>query len=55
MVTCKNMKSFNLSKASNILRQVNSKVGGDLFSMSLATLAKRRPMLVGIDVCHEGA
>ena len=23
--------------------------------MSLASLAKRRPMLVGIDVCHEGA
>ena len=54
-MTCENVKRFNLSKASNILRQVNSKIGGDLYSMKFPdTFAKRRPMLIGIDVCHEG-
>lgn len=50
------MKKFNLSKASNILRQVNSKLGGDLYTMKFPeAMNKRRTMLIGIDVSHEGA
>ena len=31
VITCRNGRSFNMSKASNILRQINSKTGGDLY------------------------
>ena len=31
VVTARNARSFNLSKATNILRQINSKAGGDLY------------------------
>ena len=31
VITVRNARKFNLSKATNILRQVNSKIGGDLF------------------------
>ena len=31
VITCRNGRSFNMSKASNILRQINSKIGGDLY------------------------
>ena len=31
VVTCRNGRSFNMSKASNVLRQINSKIGGDLY------------------------
>lgn len=33
VVTVKNVKKFNFSKASNILKQMNSKIGGDLYNM----------------------
>lgn len=56
VVTCFNVKKFNLSKASNILRQVNAKMGGDLYTMKFPpAMDKRRTMLIGIDVCHEGS
>ena len=55
MITFRNGCKFNLSKATNILRQVNSKVGGDLYTLRFpAVMDKMRTMLVGIDVCHAG-
>lgn len=46
---------FNMSKASNILRQINSKINGDLFYLKFpAVLDTTRTMLIGIDVCHAG-
>ena len=33
VVTVNNVRKFNLSKASNILRQMNSKIGGDLYTI----------------------
>ena len=46
---------FNLSKATNILRQINSKAGGDLYKMKFPeSLSTKRTMLIGIDVCHSG-
>jgi hypothetical protein len=54
-ITMRNAKSFNASKASNILRQMNSKVRGDLFNMKFPeVIEKSRTMLIGIDVCHSG-
>lgn len=55
VVTCRNGNSFNLSKATNILKQINSKTGGDLFTMKFPeSLKSKRTMLIGIDVCHSG-
>jgi hypothetical protein len=47
-------KSVNLSVASNILRQINSKLGGDLFNLKFSKELCSRTMLIGIDVCHAG-
>lgn len=33
VITRRNGEKFNLSKATNILRQINSKIGGDLFQL----------------------
>ena len=38
----------------NILRQINAKLGGDLWRMSFPKEISRKTMLVGIDVCHKG-
>jgi len=55
VVTFRNGSKFNLSKATNILRQINSKAGGDLYHLKFPeVLAKKRTMLIGIDVCHAG-
>ena len=55
VVTCRNGFSFNLSKATNILKQINSKTGGNLFTMKFPeSMKKIRTMLIGIDVCHSG-
>ena len=55
VITCRNGRSFNMSKASNILRQVNSKIGGDLYQMKFPdAMGAKRTMLIGIDVCHAG-
>lgn len=45
---------MNLSVASNVLRQINSKLGGDLFNLKLCRELLPRTMLIGIDVCHSG-
>jgi hypothetical protein len=55
VVTFRNANKFNLSKATNIIRQVNSKAGGDLYYLKFPeVLDKKRTMLIGIDVCHAG-
>lgn len=55
VITARNAMSFNPSKASNILRQINSKVGGDLFHLRFPqALDSMKTMLIGIDVCHSG-
>ena len=55
VITCRNGRSFNMSKASNILRQINSKIGGDLYRMKFPdAMRDMRTMLIGIDVCHAG-
>lgn len=56
VITARNGSKFNLSKASNILRQINSKAGGDLYYLKFPEIVeKKRTMLIGIDVCHAGA
>lgn len=45
---------MNMSVASNVLRQINSKLGGDLFNLKLSRELLSRTMLIGIDVCHSG-
>ena len=55
VITARNARSFNMSKASNILRQINSKMGGDLYKMKFPdAMSNMRTMLIGIDVCHAG-
>merc|ERR1740123_1815523 len=49
VITNRNARSFNASKASNILRQINSKMRGDLFDMKFpAVMDQLQTMLVGI-------
>lgn len=47
-------KGLTLSVASNILRQINSKLGGDLFALKFSKELSPLTMLIGIDVCHSG-
>jgi len=48
-------KKINLSVASNIMKQINSKLGGDSVRMKMPEfMAKERVMVIGIDVCHAG-
>lgn len=55
VVTVRNALKFNLSKASNVLKQVNSKMGGDLYNIKFPEkMASMKTMLIGIDVCHSG-
>ena len=50
-----NANKFNLSKATNVIKQINSKAGGDLYYLKFPeVLDKKRTMLIGIDVCHAG-
>lgn len=54
VVTTRNAFKFNLSKASNILKQINSKIGGDLYTLEMPKALNPHTMLIGIDVCHAG-
>ena len=48
-------KRINLSVASNIMKQINSKLGGDSVRMKMPDfVAKDKVMVIGIDVCHAG-
>ena len=55
-LTRNNASKFNYAKAVNILRQMNSKMGGDLYSLQFPKkMDSMLTMLVGIDVCHAGS
>jgi aubergine-like protein len=44
---------MNMSVASNIMKQINSKLGGESVRVKLPSfMAESRTMIVGIDVCH---
>lgn len=45
---------MNLSVASNVLRQINSKLGGDLYQLKFSPHLSPLTMLIGMDVCHSG-
>ena len=48
-------KKMNLSVASNIMKQINSKVGGESLRMKWPEfMHKEKVMVIGIDVCHAG-
>jgi len=47
---------MNLSVASNIIKQMNTKSGGESIRIKLPIFMKQKPtMVIGIDVCHAGA
>lgn len=50
--TCRRM---NLSIASNIMKQINSKIGGESIRIKFPEfMHKEKVMVIGIDVCHAG-
>ncbi len=53
-VAYKTVKKMSLSVATNVLKQINSKIGGDLFNLAVAEEISPQTMLIGIDVCHSG-
>jgi hypothetical protein len=53
-VAPRTFRKMNLSVASNILKQMNSKLGGDLFTLEFSKELALNTMLIGIDVCHAG-
>lgn len=50
----KTVKKFNLKVATNVLRQINSKLGGDLYTIKFSHEITPNTMLMGLDVCHAG-
>jgi hypothetical protein len=53
-VTSKTINRDNDRIYLNIVRQINAKLGGDLWRMSFGPEISPKTMLVGIDVCHKG-
>ena len=48
-------RKMNLSVASNIMKQINTKVGGTSIKMRMPQfMTKNQVMVIGIDVCHAG-
>lgn len=48
-------RRLNLSVASNIMKQLNQKTGGEHIRVSLpSTFVDAGTMVIGIDVCHAG-
>lgn len=54
VVNARTCYKMNMSVASNVLRQINSKIGGDLYNMDFPKEISPNTMLIGIDVCHQG-
>ena len=52
VIQARTCRKFNLSVASNILKQINSKLGGDLYNLKFSQNVSPNTMLIGIDVCH---
>jgi hypothetical protein len=53
-VTSKTINRDNDRIYLNIVRQINAKLGGDLWRMNFGAEISNKTMLVGIDVCHKG-
>ena len=53
-VTSKTINRDNDRIYLNIVRQINAKLGGDLWRMNFGQEISNKTMLVGIDVCHKG-
>lgn len=53
-VTSKTINRDNDRIYLNIVRQINAKLGGDLWRMNFGPEISNKTMLVGIDVCHKG-
>ena len=53
-VTSKTIDKDNDRIYMNIVRQINAKLGGDLWRMNFGKEISKKTMLVGIDVCHKG-
>ena len=53
-VSSKTIQKFNDRIFINILRQINAKLGGDLWHLNFGAEISKKTMLVGIDVCHKG-
>ena len=50
--TCKKM---NMSVATNVMKQVNSKIGGESIRIKFPSfMSTEKVMIIGIDVCHSG-
>lgn len=47
-------KMTNMTCVSNVIRQINAKLGGDLYTTELPPEIPKNTMFVGIDVCHIG-
>jgi len=46
---------MNMSVASNIMKQINSKLGGESIRIKLPSfMSASKVMVVGMDVCHGG-
>jgi len=54
MVLARTALSKSLSVFSNILKQMNVKMGGNLYMMNFPKEVSRNTMLIGLDVCHKG-
>ncbi len=53
-VSAKTIERDNDRIYMNIIRQINAKLGGDLWRMAHDKEISERTMLLGIDVCHKG-
>ena len=39
----------------NILRQMNIKMGGELYQLQMPKQCSKNTMIIGLDVCHKGS
>ena len=55
MILKQTARKINLSVASNIMKQINSKIGGESVRMKMPEfMSSNKVMVIGIDVCHAG-
>jgi len=55
VVTVRNALKFNMSKGTNIIKQIEAKTGAELYQLKFPdSLDDKRAMLIGVDVCHSG-
>ena len=48
-------RKINLSVATNVMKQINSKMGGESIRIKYPDfMTKKKVMVIGIDVCHAG-